>query len=177
MKFGGRDLRPLRNLLFLGLAVVVGLRYFGPRSSGPPLGGAPPDFDLPIVAGGSGRVTPADLRGCPAVIEVTASFCSACRRMAPVLSELARVPRRCQAKILAVSVDDDEAMARESHARDQLAFPMAFGGAEFSQRYGIRVLPTLLVLDRDGALAYATTGPTRGATLEEWLSKLGAAPR
>ncbi len=177
MTKAGRDWRGLRNLLFLGLAVVVGLRFFGSRSSGPALHGPPPDFDLPIVAGGTGRITLSELRGCPALIEVTASFCSACRRMAPVLSELSRVERRCKAKFLAVSVDDDEAMARASHERDGLAFPIAYGGAAFSQRYGISVLPTLLVLDQEGNLAYSTTGPTRRATLEEYLTKLGAAPR
>jgi cytochrome c biogenesis protein CcmG, thiol:disulfide interchange protein DsbE len=160
-------------ILYVALALLV-LRWLSPAASGPKEDGPAPPFDLPVVAGGSGRVTLEQFRGAPAVIEVFASWCRACRDMAPTLSKVAGARRERAIRVLGISVDDEAETAAQAQRRDALGFPVAHGGGEFSRRYGITVLPTILVLDEQGRIRHSTTGYTREGTLEGWLTTLGA---
>mgnify|MGYP001569777904 FL=1 len=91
---GGRNvarlgvLMPL--LLFLGLAVLFGIGLtLNPREIPSPLIGKPaPEFNLPPVKGRALGLSSADLKGEVSLVNVFASWCTACREEHPVLMEL-----------------------------------------------------------------------------------------
>jgi cytochrome c biogenesis protein CcmG, thiol:disulfide interchange protein DsbE len=168
--------RILEFVLYVVLAMVV-IRWLSPSSSGPKAGTLAPSFELPVIAGGTGKLKLEDLRGSPAIIEVFASWCGACRDMAPTLSQVSSTPRERPIRIVGISVDDDAADGARSHRRDKLAFPVVHADAAFSKAYGITVLPTIIVIDEQGKIRHTTTGATRERTLESWLTELGAKKR
>lgn len=163
-----------RILLWVALAGAA-LIWLNSQRSGPPEGTVAPSFQLPLVAGGSGTISLAKLRGHPTVIEVFASWCGSCARSAPVLSEAARAKRKTKVNFLGVSTDQNAALARRAHQNWHLPYSVALDDGQFGQVYRISLLPTLLVIDRDGRIVHSASGITRTSTLERWLGELGAA--
>lgn len=168
--------RILEYVLYVVLGLLV-IRWLSPTASGPKAGTMAPAFNLKVVAGGTGRLSLEELRGSPAIIEVFASWCGACRQMSPTLSLVASTPRERPIRVVGVSVDDEAADGARAHQRDKLAFPVVHADAAFSRAWGVTVLPTIIVLDEQGKIRHSTTGATGARTLERWLAELGAKKR
>src|SRR3972149_5279705 len=77
-------------LAFLGLVVIFGIGLtLDPRKIPSPLIGKPvPVFDLPPVKGRELGLSSADLKGEVSLVNVFASWCTACREEHPLLMEL-----------------------------------------------------------------------------------------
>ncbi len=77
-------------LLFLGLAVLFGVGLtLNPREIPSPLIGKPvPEFSLPPVKGRLLGLSSADLKGEVSLVNVFASWCTACRAEHPLLIPL-----------------------------------------------------------------------------------------
>jgi len=86
------------------------------------------------------------LAGRPAVVVLTASWCEACRRERPRLERL-RAASRATGDFLVVDIAIDEA-PRPGEAQS------FFDAAGAFARLGPRVVPTTLVLDRRGLVAF-----------------------
>lgn len=87
------------GLFFVGL---MGLLYYGVQQSDRPnrdalpsplIGKPAPDFDLPLLHNPDKRLTLADLRGKPFVMNVWGSWCPECRVEHPVIARLAYTKR------------------------------------------------------------------------------------
>lgn len=167
------SLRLLIALVTLGLAFY----WFGRRSSGPEAGAPAKDFSLVVVAGTSGRVSLADLRGRPALIEVVASWCGVCRRAAPVLAAAAQAPRQREVRFLAVSVDDDPSVARALAREWHIPYDVAHDDGSFARSYGVSLLPTFVLIDAAGTVRQVATGAPSPESVERWLSEVGAGRR
>jgi cytochrome c biogenesis protein CcmG/thiol:disulfide interchange protein DsbE len=163
--------RPLGYAL-LGFALF---QWFGRTSSGPKAGSIARAFSLEAVDSPKQRVTLDDLRGNPAVIEVFASWCQACRSMAPTMSDLAGATRKRHVQFLGVALDTPLDEAKGIHRTWGIPFTIALADAQFSAEYSIKVLPTIIVLDAEGRVSHVTTGATRTSTIDAWLEDLGAA--
>jgi thiol-disulfide isomerase/thioredoxin len=142
------------------------------RAQGRPKAGqAAPSFDLPVVAFEAeteARVSFAGTRSKPLLIEVFASWCGTCRRSAPALAE-AHAKYGGQLDFLGVSVDDDPRAA--ARAKQQWGIPYAVAHDErgaFARAYQIRVLPTFVVLNREGRIAHVSSGAPSTSRLAEW---------
>lgn len=70
--------------------------------------------------------------GTARLVELTSEHCAACARMAPVMARLERACASKPATIVRVSVDDDH-------------------GRGVAEHYGVRALPTFMVVDTDGS--------------------------
>jgi len=140
------------------------------RSSGPAEGSLAPRIDLPVV-GSSGRFDLAKEHGKPVVLEVFASWCGACRRAAPVLAKAHRAHAGGDVKFVGVSLDDslDDAL----HAKERWAIPydVALDDGSVSRGYKVSLLPTLVVIGRDGVVRHTTTGVPSMSELEGWLAE------
>ena len=161
---GGRNvtrlglLMPL--LLFLGLAVLLGVGLtLNPREVPSPLIGKPvPAFDLPPVKGRTLGLSSADLKSEVSLVNVFASWCTACREEHPLLMELKKngiVP------IHGLNYKDKPNDA-ESWL-NELGDPYTRTGADFNGRVGIEWgvygVPETFVVDRNGRIAYKHIGP------------------
>ncbi len=156
----------------LGFAVF---QWFGRSSSGPKVGTLAQEFSLELAQQPPQQVSLAALRGQPAVIEVFASWCQACRSMAPTMADVARAPRKREVRFLGVAVDTPLDEAIGLHQAWGIPFSVALADSAFSSNYQIKVLPTVIVLDADGHVRHVTTGSTRASTIDGWLEELGAA--
>src|SRR5262245_50730388 len=104
-----------------------------------------PALTLPLLAGGTWSSTSA--RGSALVIDVWASWCKPCRKGFPKLDALAA--RRADVVVVAISIDEDAAAARDFIAESPLTVLVAHDAQQTLTRapLGIARLPTLLVVD------------------------------
>ncbi len=140
------------------------------HSSGPKEGSAAAAFDLPL-AGQAGRVSLAAQHGKPLLMEVFASWCSACKRSSPRLAEAWHAHRGDDVTFLAVSVDEDPSAAGRVKRDWQLPFDVALDDGSVSRDYGIRMLPTLIYIDARGTVRHSAAGVVSRSDIDSWLAE------
>lgn len=126
-------------------------------SAAPALGDAAPEF---LGLDRRGRpVKVSDYRGKPVVISFWAGWCAPCRRELPMLSTLQRSVGREHLQVIAVNLNepqrDYDAFLRLNPGLD-LDFIRDPGSA--ARYYGVRTVPNLFVVDRDGKLVQIHRG-------------------
>jgi peroxiredoxin len=161
--------RALDWIVWVAIAVAVVL-LVRRRSSGPAEGARAPRFDLPLV-GAEGRFDLDKVRGKPVVLEVFASWCGACRRSAPVLAEAFRSHSRNEVEFIGVSIDDSPVEAARAKERWGIPYAVAVDDGSVSRGYHVSLLPTVVVIGRDGVVRHTTTGVPSRAELREWIAE------
>lgn len=155
----------------LTLLFAIGLGL-DPRLVPSPLIGKPvPQFDLPPVKGRTLGLATADLMGEVALVNVFASWCTACREEHPLLMDLRRsgvVP------IHGLNYKDKPDDA--SRWLNQLGDPYTRTGADINGRVGIEWgvygVPETFVIDRHGRIAYKHIGALTPRALQEKIIPL-----
>ncbi len=157
------------------VAIVVALAVT--RDSGGPGVTDAARFDLPAFAG-TGRVTLASFKGKPVVVNLFASWCSACRLELPGFAKLAK---QLDGKVAFVGVDsletgDGAAMAREFDLKSS-GFTLAkdIGGANRSGLHdalGATGMPVTAFYDAGGRLIKTDFSALPEAVLRERLHDL-----
>ncbi|MGB4075740.1 DsbE family thiol:disulfide interchange protein [Pseudomonas sp.] len=144
-------------VLFLGVAVFLyrGL-FLDPTELPSALIGKPfPQFSLPAVADGK-AISTADLKGKPALVNVWATWCVACRVEHPVLNQLAKLG----VTIHGVNYKDDNAAAQkwltEFHNPYQLNINDARGTLGLD--LGVYGAPETFLIDKDGIIRHKFVG-------------------
>jgi len=160
-------------LVFLGMAVMFGIGLtLNPRDIPSPLIGKPvPVFDLPAVKGRELGLSSASLQGEVSLVNVFASWCTACREEHPLFMELQRsgiVP------IHGLNYKDKPDDA--SKWLDELGDPYTRTGADINGRVGIEWgvygVPETFVIDRQGRIAYKHIGALTPRALQEKIIPL-----
>lgn len=144
---------------------------------------AAPAFELSVVWRGEGtlpntlrgalddgKVSLAELRGRPAVLNFWASWCVPCREEGPDLAASARA-HAGRVVFLGIDVQDFTSDARKFLRR--LAVPYASvrdGGDSTYTDYGLTGLPETYYLDRDGRIVGHSVGAVSRRELEEQLA-------
>jgi thiol-disulfide isomerase/thioredoxin len=154
----------------LGGCVYIVASQFVRHSSGPKEGTAAAAFDLPLI-GEPGRVSLAAQHGKPVLMEVFASWCSACKRTSPRMVEAWRAHHNGDVTFLAVSVDEDPAAASHIKSDWKIPFAVAQDDGSVSRNYGINMLPTLIYIDKNGTVRHASAGVASRSDLEDWLAE------
>ena len=133
-----------------------------------------PDFRLASLDGG--EIGPGDYSGEVVVIDVWATWCGPCRLQAKFLEELHRELDGKGVRFLAISVGEDEATVREYVERTPFPYPVLLDPEDsLGQRYQIIGLPTVMIIDRQGAVSYLETGVSDVPRLRQALKTAGAA--
>jgi cytochrome c biogenesis protein CcmG, thiol:disulfide interchange protein DsbE len=151
-------------LAFVALVGFAVLPHFDPGRSR--LVGLPaPEFTLPVMIGGEpgSRLSLGSLRGEVVVLDFWASWCAPCRAQAPLID---RVARRMQGKgvsIVGISTSGDDWGRAVRFAQSQdLSYETVFDAeGQVASAFGVDVLPTLVVLDRDGIIRAVRTRSVR----------------
>lgn len=164
----------VRPIGYALLAVAL-FQWFGRPNSGPKEGSLARTFSLSLAQQQPQQISLDSLRGHPAVIEVFASWCSACRKMAPTMADVARASRQREVRFLGVVLETSLEDAMALHSAWGIPFPVALADSAFAADYQIKAFPTVIVLDAEGRVRHVTTGTTRASTLDGWLEDLGAA--
>jgi len=162
-------------LAFIGIAIFLGNGLLqDPRLIPSPLiGKQVPQFKLPPVKGRTLGLSTADLKGEVSLVNVFASWCTACRAEHPQLIELQRsglVP------IHGLNYKDrpDDAAAW----LDELGDPYTRTGADINGRvgidWGVYGVPETFVVDRNGRIAYKQIGAITPKIMKETILPLVA---
>jgi thiol-disulfide isomerase/thioredoxin len=171
-----------RIVLWVGGALVVGALAVGVvvasgGSSGGPGVTQPTRFDLPRLDG-TGRVQLAAFRGTPVVVDLFASWCTACRTELP---SMAAVAKRAAGKVIFVGVDSVDsgrgaAMAREfGLASAGFVLARDVGGAQGSGLHdalNALGMPATAFYDATGKILFMANEAIPEATLVAKLREL-----
>ncbi|MEW6754862.1 MAG: TlpA disulfide reductase family protein [Candidatus Latescibacterota bacterium] len=164
--------RTAQNLGRLQAPAAVQLAEQG----GLPLGTPAPAFDLPTTAGG--RVSLAELRGRVVVLDFWATWCGPCRPALRSLQDLSRRHEGSGVAVVGVCVSSSPDQIAPFVLREALTFPVLLGEETVQAAYRVVALPTLFVLDRQGAIRYHHVGyaPGAEALVAETVARLLAEP-
>jgi len=163
--------RALDVLLYVAVA-ALGLLFLSRKMSGPPEGKLAAPFDLPIADRPGSRFLLEEQRGKPVLVEVFASWCGACRRAAPTMRDAFTKHRAAGVTFVGVSLDSDLETASRVKREWDIPYDVALDDAGMAKSYGIEVLPTFVVIDRDGIVRHVSTGAPSRSEVDRWLSEL-----
>ena len=160
-------------LLFLGLAVLFGVGLtLNPREIPSPLiGKLVPSFSLPPVKGRVLGLSSADLKGEVSLVNVFASWCTACREEHPLLMDL---KKKGVVPIHGLNYKDKPENAERW--LNELGDSYTRTGADIDGRvgidWGVYGVPETFVIDRDGRIAYKHIGQLTPQALRDKIIPL-----
>jgi thiol-disulfide isomerase/thioredoxin len=131
--------------------------------------GAPPAFTLPVVLNGDpgARMSLADLKGKPVLIDFWAYWCGPCRMQGPIVDRVAAKYKDRGLTVLGVSVDGDRFQVTEGAKQAHMTYPVLTDETgEVQRAYHATNLPMLVLIDGDGKIVNSTQGLVDEASLD-----------
>jgi cytochrome c biogenesis protein CcmG, thiol:disulfide interchange protein DsbE len=147
-----------------------------------------PAFELPVLwthletwpaaargALGDGRVSLAELRGFPVVLNFWASWCVPCKKEAPRLGAAAKA-HRGDVVFLGIDVQDFKSDARRFLTRYEVNYvSLRDGGDSTYSAYGLTGLPETYYIDAQGRIVAHDIGEVSKEELETGIAELADA--
>lgn len=161
-------LLPLAIFMALAGFLAIGL-HLNPHDLPSPLIGKPaPAFSLPELGEPSGKFSTEQMKGKVWLLNVWASWCSACREEHPVLVELAKSG---QVELYGLDYKDTDAdgLAWLQQGGNPYRATAVDADGRVGIDYGVYGVPETYLIDRAGIIRYKQTGPV---TREVWNEKL-----
>jgi len=127
-----------------------------------------PDFSLKDLDGKT--VSLASLRGKVVILDFWATWCGPCKKTMPLLDQFFREKKPENVEVYGVNVWErggNTDKVKPFLAERKIAFPVLFGTDDLATAYGVRGIPTLVMIDQQGKIAYRHVGYT--PTLAEEL--------
>ncbi len=152
-------------LAVLLMAGGIGCRDQAPAATSPAVDFRLPSLDGPPVEAGdfSGRVL---------LVEFWATWCAPCRAQATILADLHAELAGGDVAFLAVSVGEDAQTVRDFVRESPFPYPVLLDPRdELSSQLGIFALPTVMVLDRSGRVAFFKSGVSSASKLRKALEE------
>ena len=134
-----------------------------------------PDWELPLIANGSGTVSDSDLRGRVTYLDFWASWCGPCRLSLPALNRLREKFSSEAFNVVAISVDYVEEDALDFLARYPVAYPIAIDTTGDSGRaFAVAGMPSGYLIDKKGMIREIHVGFRKGdeVILQERIAAL-----
>lgn len=147
------------------MALLLGLNLFFLLDGGRAhkmVGKEAPLFELP-VHGESRPFSLADGRGKVVVLDFWATWCPPCLEQMPALEAIANDPELAE-EVMILSVNTDEETEDrlmkidEFLYREDLSLRTLLDRGEVQSLYGVAAIPALVIIDRQGVVAYRSDG-------------------
>lgn len=113
-----------------------------------------PEFTLSDTYGNS--VSLSDYEGYPVVLDFWASWCPPCRAAMPAIDRI-HADYNGRAYVFGINVRDNQDPG-EFMSSMGVTYPTLVNGDAVAQDYNVKGIPTLVVIDRDGAIVYQDAG-------------------
>jgi peroxiredoxin len=131
-------------LCLLGALICANVALAAPRQA--------PALSAPELFSGN-TIELQQFRGQVVLLEFWASWCGSCWRSFPLLAQLQAQYRKQGLVILAVTVDEDIAVAREFATRKKLPFILLEDHAgKVADRYAVEAMPHSVLIDANGTI-------------------------
>ncbi len=178
MGLTGKPVRLLWLLPVLAFAAIAGLLFWGLDPSRDPseipsvlIGKPVPEFDLPPVQGRESGLSTANLSGEVSLVNVFASWCTACRYEHPLFMRL-----KTDGIVPLHGLNYKDRPEDAADWLDTLGDPYTRTGADIDGRvaieWGVYGVPETFVIDRDGRIAFKQIGPINARILDETILPL-----
>lgn len=139
------------------LAAVIGFQSYRMNKAAIPTGKTLPKVALADLDGN--RYAASDWGTKIRVVTVWATWCGTCRAEIPQLREVAKALENKGETFLALSVDDmSDMMLKQKSAQLDIDYPVVRISRQISGQIGAELLPTTIVLSRDGTVADSFVG-------------------
>jgi len=130
-------------------------------------GARAPEFTLPDLLGN--KISLADHRGRPVIIDFWATWCAPCVEQIPVLNAF-QAAHYGEVSVLGIAVDSRGIEVVAPFATEHgIQYPVLLGNESLAQKYGAFGFPSLYVIASDGRIAAKHVGVITGGELEEAL--------
>jgi cytochrome c biogenesis protein CcmG/thiol:disulfide interchange protein DsbE len=162
---------PIGLFVLVGIVLALGL-FQDPRRIPSPLIGKPlPAFSLPSLDKPQTQITNADFRGQVVLINVWASWCTACRSEHPVLMELAK---QNIAPIVGLNYKDTVPDARGvlTANGDPYKITLVDADGRTGIDWGVYGVPETFVVDKAGVIRHKFIGPITPEDIQKTLLPL-----
>lgn len=133
-----------------------------------------PAPDLIVDGLDGSRVSLAQLRGQPVVVNFWASWCSTCRQEEAALKQAAAGHR--DVRFLGVDIQDSDQAARAYQAEARYPYPVGPAAERAVAAFGVRAPPETFFLNGRGVVVARFLGPLDGPLIDRYLQLAGAAP-
>lgn len=170
----------LSRLLFV-LAALLVVWHFAPvwfgYATSPLVGKPAPDASV-LVEGSDlrhpDRIKLSSLRGSVLVLDFWASWCPPCRHTMPILDQFARDYAGRGVKVLSINTDTGLPFRSVVGIHDRLGGKGTLAVQDDTHQaqfvFKVRLLPTVIVIDRRGVIRWVSRGVPDRSDLEEGLS-------
>lgn len=169
--------RVLSLLKRAATVAVAALLFSGTTAQAAPRPGQPaPAFKAFAISGQP--VSLESLRGSVVILDFWATWCPPCRESIPFLSELHRKYAKQGLQIVGMSVDEaGERHVKSFAAEKNIPYQIVMASTKVQADYGVRALPVLFVLDKNGVVVEQMLGfsANHGRVLENLVKKYLAA--
>ncbi len=181
------DKKMATNLLIIGIImtfvipIVVGLvvltwlmnilRGLTPYSL--PVNEEAPLFTLTDINGANFSLN--DFKGKIIVLDFFATWCGPCKTQMPYLSQLCETYNISKVVVISISVDprsDTVEKLKQFASDNNMTWIVARDTAGVTKNYGVSVIPTLFIVDRNGIIRYAHIGVTPASKLLSEIDSL-----
>jgi thiol-disulfide isomerase/thioredoxin len=164
----------IRKLPATALATLVAcLSLAGASGAGAPA--QAPEFRLTSRSGG--EISLSQLRGQVVMINFWASWCGPCRQEFPALDQIYAKYRPMGFTLVGINVESEKADAERFLGQQAVSFPILFDpDNRVSGDYGVRAMPTTVLVDRQGRLRWSHMAYKPGDEAE-YIAQVRAALR
>lgn len=166
-----------RALGGLALTGLVGLAFWVGWNLGVPATAqnnqlSPPGVRLASLSGTEFGLT--DLLGKVVIVDFWTTWCGPCRLQAEILEQLYLEYSPHGVQFLAVSVAEEAEIVREFVVDRPFRYPVLLDSEErLSEPLGVFSFPTVMIVDRQGQVAYLHAGISPTETLRRELREVG----
>src|SRR5947199_1243825 len=164
-----------RRSSILLFATALALLLFGCKegSTAGATVGSKPEFRLKSLDGRT--LGPRDFAGQVVLVDFWATWCGPCQIQARILEALHGDYKGKGVQFLAANVGEDEATVKGFLKKQPFPYPVLLDPEDtVSSDLGVYALPTVMVVDKKGKIAYLQPGVADAPTLRQILKEAGA---
>lgn len=114
-----------------------------------------------------------DFRGKVVILDLFATWCQPCLQQIPQLAEIYEKYGHDEVVIISISSpSDNEDLLRQFRDEHQMSWKVARDTAGVFDKYNVVYIPTIVILDQNGAVYYTNEGLTDASTLSSKIDFL-----
>lgn len=122
-----------------------------------------------LKSAASAKLSLADFKGQPVILNFWASWCVSCRQEARDLERYWQTRANKDVAVVGIAIQDTEEAARkfaQQYGKTYILGLDVDGHASFD--YGVTGVPETFLIDREGKIIHKEAGPVTAAKLDEW---------